>query len=186
MDGEATRDRRVQRTERALSDALFSLIQTKRYDRVTVQDIVEHADVGRSTFYSHFATKDDLLLGRLTQLTADIDRHMADAAADDGPVLPSLGLFQHVVEREPMFRALIGSSGIELVTREVRRMLRDRALATIRAREQRGITHPTPPHLRAAFLAGSLTAFVQWWLDNGMNETAAEMDEAFQRCVANA
>lgn len=184
--GEPKRDRRVQRTERALSDALFSLIQAKRYDRVTVQDIVEHADVGRSTFYSHFATKDDLLLARLNQLTADLDHHMTDAADPDGPVLPSFGLFQHVLEREPMFGALIGSSGIEVVMREVRRMLHDRALATIRAREQRGFTHPTPAHLRAAFLAGSLMAFVQWWLDKGMKESVAEMDAAFQRCVANA
>lgn len=179
-------DRRVERTERALSDALFALIQTKSYDRVTVQDIIDRANVGRSTFYSHFDTKDDLLLSRLSQMTADIDRHLADATDDSGPVLPSLGLFEHVVEREPLFRALFGSSGIELVTREARRLFYERALHTIRDREERGVIHESPAHIRAAFLAGSLLALVQWWLDDGLRVPPAQMDEIFQRSVSSA
>jgi AcrR family transcriptional regulator len=186
MDRETKVDRRVQRTERALSEALFALIQVKSYDRVTVQDIIERANVGRSTFYSHFDTKDDLLLSRLSMMTFDIDQRIAESTEDTGPVLPSLGLFEHVVTREPMFRALFGSSGIDLVTREARRIFCERALRTIRDREARGATHPTPAHIRAAFLAGSLLALVQWWLDDGLQVPPAQMDEIFQRSVSNA
>ncbi len=53
------------RTERALNDALFALIQVKGYDKVTVQDIIDRADVGRSTFYAHYDTKDDLCYSSL-------------------------------------------------------------------------------------------------------------------------
>ncbi len=55
-------DRRVQRTKRTLREALIALILDKGYDQVTVQDIIDRADVGRSTFYAHFENKDKLLL----------------------------------------------------------------------------------------------------------------------------
>lgn len=54
-------DRRVRRTRRALHDALLTLMTEKSFDAVTVQDIIDRADVGRSTFYSHFTDKRDLL-----------------------------------------------------------------------------------------------------------------------------
>ena len=55
-------DRRVQRTRRTLREALIALILEKGYDQVTVQHIIDRADVGRSTFYAHFENKDKLLL----------------------------------------------------------------------------------------------------------------------------
>ncbi|EHK58261.1 TetR/AcrR family transcriptional regulator [Allomesorhizobium alhagi] len=54
-------DRRVARTRTALYDALVALIRRKDYDLITVQDILEEANVGRATFYAHFTSKDDLL-----------------------------------------------------------------------------------------------------------------------------
>jgi AcrR family transcriptional regulator len=58
-----TPDRRVRRTRQALQDALFTLMTEKGYDAVTVQDTIDRADVGRSTFHSHYADKDELLQG---------------------------------------------------------------------------------------------------------------------------
>ena len=54
-------DRRVQRTRRLLHKALMSLILEKKYESITVQEILDRADVGRSTFYMHFQDKDELL-----------------------------------------------------------------------------------------------------------------------------
>ena len=54
-------DRRIQRTRQPLEDALIALILEKGYDKITVQNIVDQANAGRSTFYSHFLDKDDLM-----------------------------------------------------------------------------------------------------------------------------
>ena len=54
-------DRRVARSRRALKEALTDLILERGYEAVTVQDVIDRADVGRSTFYAHFLDKDDLL-----------------------------------------------------------------------------------------------------------------------------
>lgn len=54
-------DRRQRKTRTAIFNAFFELLKTKRYDRITVGEIIERADVGRSTFYAHFETKDLLI-----------------------------------------------------------------------------------------------------------------------------
>ena len=63
-------DRRAARTRRALHGALISLILRKGYDAITVQEIIDEADVGRATFYAHYRGKEDLLRGGLVR-TAD-------------------------------------------------------------------------------------------------------------------
>jgi AcrR family transcriptional regulator len=55
------RDRRVERTEQLLRQALLALVQEKGFEALTVQEIIDRANVGRATFYAHFDNKDDLL-----------------------------------------------------------------------------------------------------------------------------
>ena len=52
-------DRRVQRTRELLQKALIALISERRYDAITIQDIVDRANVGRTTFYLHYSSKDE-------------------------------------------------------------------------------------------------------------------------------
>ena len=57
-----TPDRRVRKTRQLLREALMELTLERGYDHVTIQDILDRADVGRSTFYAHYHDKDDLLV----------------------------------------------------------------------------------------------------------------------------
>ena len=59
-------DRRVSKTKKLLSDALMALIIEKGYDDVKVQDILDKANVGRTTFYLHYESKEQLLLGNIS------------------------------------------------------------------------------------------------------------------------
>jgi hypothetical protein len=56
-----TKDRRVQRTQQFLEAALLSLIKEKEFDAISVQEIIDRANVGRATFYAHYDNKEDLL-----------------------------------------------------------------------------------------------------------------------------
>ena len=70
-DARSRPDRRISKTRRALKKALTELILELGYEDVTVQDVIDRADVGRSTFYAHFVDKDDLLMAILAELQND-------------------------------------------------------------------------------------------------------------------
>jgi hypothetical protein len=74
-----TTDRRVRRTRER--SALLSLIQEKGYDRIKVQDILDRADVGRSTFYAHYRDKDDLLQSGFEDVRAALAAEMQPEAS---------------------------------------------------------------------------------------------------------
>src|SRR5918996_3826094 len=74
-------DRRAARTRRALHGALMSLILRKGYEAITVQDIIDEADVGRSTFYAHYTGKEDLLRSGFQTLRAELTEAQRAARA---------------------------------------------------------------------------------------------------------
>src|SRR5213083_3229079 len=97
-------DRRVQRTRKLLQDALVSLIMEKGYEAATVQDIIDRANVGRATFYAHFADKETLLSSRLEDL-----RHLLLERQRQTPALGfSLAMLEHAYAHLRLYQAIIG------------------------------------------------------------------------------
>src|SRR5437763_7788331 len=95
-------DRRSRRTRRMLGEALVALLLEKRYDTITVQEIIDRANVGRSTFYAHYLDKDDLLLQELTGLVATMSMH-TERREGRSRVIPSLELLRHVGEQRRLY-----------------------------------------------------------------------------------
>ncbi len=186
MTTEERQDRRVRRTKQRLGTALLSLIAQKSYDKITVQDLIDRADVGRSTFYSHYETKDDLLIAGLDHLTADIELHLADNPSAADAILPSLGVFLHIADNYPLFKALIGSRGIDLVHQAALDSFTERARSAIDRRTAAGEQSDLPPDVRAAFVAGSLMAVITWWLDNKMPYPPEQMADMFWKLTPTA
>jgi AcrR family transcriptional regulator len=179
-------DRRKRRTRRLLREALLELILEKDYDAITVQNILERADVGRSTFYAHFANKDDMLsLG----LPNDLLRYGEDGSDDGAPVaeagtLPSVaGLFAHVLEGQSWMRAMHGNRGMAQATQLARERMRENWLGHLRRLEAEGWAPPEPLEAVAAALTGSLMLMLQWWIEDGMRVAPTEMDALFRQLV---
>src|SRR5689334_13965571 len=117
-------DRRSQRTRHLLSAALVELIREKDYKTITVNDIIERADVGRSTFYAHYKDKDDLFLGELDRVIEVLSQRIP--GQDEMPFFPSLGLFQHVSEEYELYKALVWTPGIDLLIKHMQKSLTQR------------------------------------------------------------
>ncbi|MGK8521228.1 TetR/AcrR family transcriptional regulator [Nocardia asteroides] len=116
-------DRRVRRTRALLHRALIELMVERGYDRVTVRDILQRADVGRSTFYAHYRDKDDLLLRSST----DYLRAAMTAAATDTEgaelLAPVRTLFQLAAANPEIYRALVGRKSGTVLLRTTRVMV---------------------------------------------------------------
>jgi AcrR family transcriptional regulator len=102
-------DRRSLRTRQLLSDALVSLLFQQRYDTITVQDIIDRANVGRSTFYKHFYDKDDLLVSNIESLLERLSATISLGDASHSTLLPSRRLFEHVGDYRALYQALVRS-----------------------------------------------------------------------------
>src|SRR5262245_63624677 len=106
-------DRRVQRTQQLLRSALMGLIQEKGFEALSVQDIIDRANVGRATFYAHFDSKEDLLASGIEELSASLRERQRQALAtatrpDDRLFAFSHELFVHANEHRLVFRAMVG------------------------------------------------------------------------------
>ena len=169
------RDRRIMRTRQQLSQALFQLVFEKPYNRISVQDILDRANIGRSTFYAHFHDKDGLLLDGVPDKILDFDE-------TSDQLVPSLvPIFTHAQEYFDLFRALMGSEGIALAFKAAQKqMLRD-WLAHINRLQAKGIASGLPPVVMAHYLTGAFGAVFQWWLDEKMPYSPEKMDRMFRQ-----
>ena len=103
----------MRRTRTALREALVSLIIERGWDAVEIQDVCLRARVGRSTFYTHFADWEGLLLAGYDDLRGALRK--ATAAARDGRALAFTGpLLEHAQQNKRMFRALVGRRSSQL------------------------------------------------------------------------
>jgi AcrR family transcriptional regulator len=112
-------DRRSQRTRHLLSTALVELIREKDYNTITVSDIIDRANVGRSTFYAHFRDKDDLFVGELDRVIDLLSQRIPNQ--EEMPYFPSLGLFRHVGEEYQLYKSLLWGPGIDLLIKHMQK-----------------------------------------------------------------
>lgn len=163
-----------------LRQALVELILAKGYDRITVQDIIDRADVGRSTFYAHFTDKDALLLSGLEELAAAFEEHMDRHLASRADPNPVLALFQHAQLQRDLYRALAGKRGAEVM----RTGLRDRIKEIAASRFL--VLLPDndadlPREVTQEYLLSALVGLLIWWLDEDRPYTPEQMADMFMR-----
>lgn len=171
-------DRRSQRTRQLLSEALVQLIREKDYHAITVSDIIERANVGRSTFYAHYRDKDDLFLGELDRVIEVLGQSLP--GQEDMPFFPSLGLFRHVAEEYELYKALVWTPGIDLMIKHMQRSLSQRIEQGL---EKSGTKFELPIPILASFIAGSFLTLLKWWLENKRMNSPEQMDETFQKLI---
>lgn len=158
-------DRRVQRTKQTLYNALIALISKKSFDKITVQEILADANVGRTTFYAHFQSKEDLFLSSHEPMFGAISRSFF---ADDGTLRsepsPELAMFLEVTNqnRDMYFYLTGGSEGSEIV-----RLLQERIAEQLTARLHELFNEgdcTIPFIVLSQQVASSIVSMTGWWL----------------------
>jgi AcrR family transcriptional regulator len=178
-------DKRAQRTRDRLGDALVELIQQKPFDDITVQDVLDRAEIARSTFYEHFKDKDDLFISDVDEFFEDISTQIERSGERSDRVLPVREFFDHITQAGGFVTALAASGRIHDVW-EIGRAHFANGIEQRLAALPRAKSLPADQRAATAYaLSGSFFGLVEWWLARGRKETPAQMDELFHRMVWN-
>ena len=180
-------DRRSRRTRQALHQALIRLIVERGYDEITVADIAEAADTGRSTFYAHFTDKDDLLRSAGSYLKRLlVMEHEAVAASSGQPEDRLLGfsrfLTAHLYEQRQVFHALMRGQGGPIFLEMIRNVLCEIVRKELPVGVNSGALER---EVAVQFVVGGYITVVTWWLRSGAKQDPNAVEAAF-RAIASS
>jgi AcrR family transcriptional regulator len=184
-------DRRIQRTQRLLRTALMSLIQEKGFEALSVQDIIDRANVGRATFYAHFDNKEDLLASGIEELRASLRGQQRQALMtatrpDDRLLAFSHELFVHANEHRVVFRAMVGKRSGAVIQQLVHKMLvdlvRDEVKMMLAAQE----AAETLVEAMAQFIGSGVFGLLLWWATGKMRMPVNEVDSVVRQLAIPA
>src|SRR5262245_45701771 len=167
----AKTDRRVQRTRELLQKALIELIGEGGYDAITIQDIVSRANVGRTTFYLHYSSKDDLFLSCHEAIVGEFQSgplypHPLSREELLSP-LPPAGMtraYRHLEEARARLHPIFQGKDGPLILRRIRDWSAHEIEANLRTAFA-DVDSTIPLDVLASYLAGAQLALVQWWLE---------------------
>jgi AcrR family transcriptional regulator len=176
-------DRRIQRTRQLLLHALSALILEKGYEAMTVQDVIDRANVGRSTFYAHFQDKEDLLLRGVEMLWAELEKHIRNAIPTEETVWNlSLSMFQHAQGQRLLYKALVGKQGGNVALKHIQKHLYLLVYEHLQlAMSKKNTTFP--PEILAQHFVSSFISLLTWWLDNDTHYSAEQMNNFYRQLI---
>jgi AcrR family transcriptional regulator len=177
-------DRRTRRTRQLLRDALLSLLKEKRYVDISVQDIIERADIARSTFYVHYMDKDDLLVGKWGVFASNLGHQatqMIHEQKTSESIFPTRVWFQHIRAQNELLKIIAKDSAIDLAMKTLHGILRNDVQAKVG--KHLSADDSVPASLVVEYMANALMTLIKWWIKHKMPYSPERMDEIFQQLV---
>lgn len=173
-------DRRQKKSRKAIFEAFTTLLKTKRYEQITVQDIIDTADISRSTFYAHFETKDMLLKAICSDIFDHIFAGSLCEYPDQGPQLQArlAHILWHLQEQKDQVLGILSCESGELFMAYFKERLR--TLFTLYLAE---FPQDLPQDFLLNHLVGSLCEAVRWWARRGMTEPPETVAAYYLRAI---
>jgi AcrR family transcriptional regulator len=179
-------DRRVHRTEQLLRTALVSLIEEKGFETLTVQDIIDRANVGRATFYAHFDNKEDLLVSGFDGLRTALKElqrraHLRTTSSDERLFAFSHEMFAHIAEYRKVFRAMVGKRSGALVQQLLQKIVVDLVRDDLKAMVGRRDDRSAPAEAVVQFVTGGFFGLAMLWATGKLPVSVEEVNALFRR-----
>lgn len=179
-------DRRIGKTREAIKDAMFSMLQEKQYSKITIQDIIDRANVGRSTFYSHFETKEDLLFCCIENQLEMLNQYIVDYIEREGnspKLLSVVELFEHIKENNKIMKGLMKADSSDIFFEKVQAYWNSKIEENLKSKMSEDTVPRIPLVILANHISSTLIHLLKWWMNNKMPYTSAQMDQYFQELV---
>lgn len=182
-------DRRMQKTRAGIFDAFNRLLSRKSYSKITIQEIIDEANIGRSTFYAHFETKDDLLKATCQNLFDHIfsddlqaeETHDFSLSKGQSNSLLTHILY-HLKDDEKNLGGVFASENSDLFWNYIKQQFARFTKNYILNFKTEKSSH-IPDELLNSHIAGSFIELVKWWMENSMKESPEELEKYFEMLV---
>lgn len=177
-------DRRIQRTKNLLREAILALVVDVGYDHLTVEQITEYANLGRTTFYLHYRDKYDLLIDSLEEVQNNLFAEIYSSEnlekwKNEG-IDPRKRIFFHAAEQADLYKLLFTDQVSGVVFSQFRQHLAMRLEAIIESiQEHRQITPSIPNPVSSSYASGALLGLLIWWLENDLPYPPEEIWEMY-------
>ncbi len=182
-------DRRQKKTRNAIFEAFIGLLSEKNYNKITVGEIINKADIGRATFYSHFATKDFLLKELCSELFDHIfeaERGMEQAHSHifdcDAKGSVFLHLFNHLQKNDNNILDLLSGENNELFLLYFKKGLTELVETQLES-FKKSKSKDLPTDFLINHIASTFVETVRWWLNNKMKPSPEVITEYFLLAV---
>lgn len=181
-------DRRTQKTRTALQEALISLMFEKSYEAILIQEILDRANVGRSTFYTHFRDKDELLVEGLQGLqellrNAQMTTPTPSNKSYEKVIGFSLAMFEHAHDHKKLYRSLVSGPGWVIVRQRIEEILVQLMKEEARALFKRRTASEVPFELFIHFLGATFMSVLTWWFNFKRPLPPKEINALFRELV---
>lgn len=182
------KDRRIQKTKKLLHEALGELIREKPFDEIVVQEILDRANVGRSTFYTHFSDKDELLVSVIHDLIGSVQMSAvmpSTAKSFESIISFSLPVFDHIYLHRRMGAAIMAAHGRAIVHERLQKIVAKRIAGNMKDLVQRKLitAGKIPPELLAQHIAATFVLVLNWWTESRSPLPAKEANELFRALI---
>lgn len=164
-------DRRQQKTRKAIFQAVSVLLESRRFEQITVQQIINEANIGRSTFYAHFETKEELLKAMCTDMFQHVcSEHLRSEQTHDFSAEHSLAstathILYHLRDSRKEICGIFASDSSALFLRWFRAYLGE-LFAQFHGAYPPGV----PEEFVQNHLVSSFLDAVQWWIGRDMRD----------------
>lgn len=176
-------DRRVQRTKASLHDALIGLAREKPYPSIAVKEILDRANVGRSTFYTHFRDKDDLLESGIHEILGSIQSRPRVGSHLERVAAFSLPLLKHIDEHRRAGAPRMKREGRVIMHEHMQDVLTSLIAEEIAMMSPGRSNVQIPTCLLARHVAAAFVLVLNWWVESDSPVTPAEVDAYFRALV---
>ena len=178
-------DRRVERTRELLQKALIELIAEHGYDAITIQDIVDRANIGRTTFYLHYNSKDELFMSCheaiVSQFHLGLFHPLSREELLSSEIPPEMNsAYHHLEEGRALLYPIFQGKDSQLILRKIRDRSAREIAANLRASFDEADSS-IPLDMLANYLAGAQIALMQWWLEKRHPHTPDNLTQALHR-----
>lgn len=187
-------DRRVEKTEKALREAMHALIAEKPYDAIAVGDILDRANVGKSTFYTHYAGKDELLANSIRELVGAAHTSARSNAEERHeralwfslPIFEYLHRQRHASAHRDAEHHANTTHGREMVHELLRGVLCEMITDAVRTDWVDPARGPAPASFLVRYVASTFILVLEWWLADVEPRSPQEADTVFRALVLPA